>query len=98
MKAAFSRAIRLTSSGVAIDRPTVVVSFSVKPNKSDVIARLRDGGATGPIMWDAEADSASGSSNQTFNPGIRFYKNVYIEIIPDVAGGDPSVCIAVLEP
>jgi len=96
MKTLYVRPIRLTTSGVAIDRPCLVTNLSVTAQGADLTVNLRNGGATSPIYWTIEADASAGSQSVEFCHGLKFEKNVYIEML----GGDAnsSVCIAVNEP
>lgn len=73
------RAIRMIASGVAINRPTKLGSFTVNAVNADCIVYLRDGGSTGPIMWALEADNASSSPTVTFERGLSFDRNIYVE-------------------
>ncbi len=85
------------SDGYMLARSTRIAAITVTPGASDAIATFTDG-AGGAISWKMEADSASGSSNQSFGSYPLLFKNgVYV--IFD-AGGDPnsSVAIAVVEP
>jgi len=96
MKALYSRGIRRTTSGEALGRPTRVVNFTVNAVDQDCIVNLRDGGATGPIMWTLEADNAASSPTVCFKAGLNFERNVYMEFV--TGGAQSSACIAVLEP
>jgi len=91
----YSRAIRVTASGVALNRPTRVSNVTVRPGGGDTVVFLRDGGAAGPILWDVEADNASGSHGETFNPPIKFDRNVYVDFTEQ--GANSSCCISVIE-
>lgn len=86
----------MTTSGVAINRPTTLTALTVNAVDADTIVNLRDGGAAGAIMWTIEADNAASSPTVTFNPALRFYTNVYLEFV--VKGNQSSACIAVIEP
>jgi len=96
----FSRPIHRTGaqgSGYMLERSTRVAAITVTPGASDAIATFTDG-AGGQILWKQEADSASGSSNQSFGSYPLLFKNgVYVIFDP---GGDDnaSVSIAVVEP
>jgi hypothetical protein len=96
MKAMYSKGIRMINSGMALDRPTRVVNFTVNAVDADCIVNLRDGGSVGPIMWTLEADNAASSPTVCFEAGLNFDRNVYVEFV--VKGDQSSACIAVLEP
>jgi hypothetical protein len=91
----YSRAIRVTTSGVAYNGPTRVCAVTGRVGTTDATILLRDGGATGAIMWEFEVDSADSSPSHTFNPPIRFYNNVYVEI--QCQDTNVVVCLAVVE-
>ena len=91
----YSRAIRVTASGVALNRPTSVCAVTGRTGTTDAVILLRDGGATGAVMWDFEVDSSDSSPCHTFNPPIRFYNNVYVEI--QCPAGNVAVSLAVVE-
>jgi len=92
----YTRAIRLTASGQALDRPTRVSALTVTPVDADCMVHLRDGGSSGPILWSAEADNAASSYSINFNPPLLFEHKVYIEFASK--GSKSSVCVAVIEP
>ena len=92
----YERAIRRVTSGVAYSNGTRVTVFTVNAVDQDCIVNLRDGGATGPIMWTLEADNAASSPTVQFNNGLRFDRNVYMEFV--TKGNNSSACIAVNEP
>jgi len=96
MKTLYVRPIRRTTSGEAIGRPCLVTDLSVTAQGADLTVNLRNGGATSPIYWTLEADASAGSQSKSWVHGLKFEKNVYIEML----GGDAnsSVCIAVCEP
>jgi hypothetical protein len=96
MKAMYARPIRVTASGTAIDRPTRVTALTVNAVDQDCIVNLRDGGSAGAIYWTVEADNASSSPTQSWNPGLNFLRNVYVEFV--TKGNNSSACIAVIEP
>lgn len=79
MLGAHERAVRMTASGVAVNRPVTLGSFTVNAVNADCIVNLRDGGASGPIMWTLEADNAASSPTVTFERGLRFDRNIYME-------------------
>lgn len=91
----YSRPIRMTASGVAINRPTKVNALTVNAVDQDCIVNLRDGGAGGAIYWTLEADNAASSAIAQFDPPLRFFTNVYVEFV--AKGNNSTVCIAVTE-
>ena len=91
----YERAIRRTTSGVAYPNGTRITLLTVNAVNADCIVNLRDGGATGPIMWTLEADNAASSPTVQFNHGLRFDRNVYMEFV--TGGSQSSACIAVAE-
>jgi len=96
MNVLYERAIRMTASGLAINRPTMVTVFSVNAVDGDCLVYLRDGGAAGPIMWAIEADNAASSPTVNFNQGLKFDRNVYVVFASK--GNASSAFIAVTEP
>lgn len=95
--ATYSRAIRVTATGVAINRPTLLSALAVTGIDRDVLCILRDGGATGAIMWVAEGDNGAGTNPQSFNPPIRFYTNIHVTILTTGTNTYNGVCLSVIE-
>ena len=93
----YARAIRMTSTGVAINRPTTLSAIAVTGIDADVLCILRDGGATGAIMWVAEGDNGAGTHPHSFDPPIRFYKNIHVTILTTGTSPYNGVCLAVIE-
>lgn len=96
MSAQYSRAIRLTQSGVAIGRPTLLSCFTVNAVNADCIVNLKDGGVNGPIMWTLEADNAASSPTACFDVPLKFDRNIYVEFSDK--GSQSTAYLAVLEP
>jgi hypothetical protein len=92
----YSRPVRMTESGQALNRATRVSTLTVNAVDQDTIVNLRDGNAAGPILWTAEADNASSSYTQNFNPPLIFANKLYIEFV--VKGDQSSACLALVEP
>src|SRR3990167_3549682 len=96
----FSRPIHRAGdqgNGYMLQRSTRIAAITVTPGAGDAIATFTDG-AGGQTLWKQEADSASGSSNQSFGSYPLLFKNgVYVVFD---AGGDnnASISIAVIEP
>ncbi len=96
MAAQYSRSIRLTQSGTAIGRPTLLSAFTVNAVNADCIVNLRDGGMNGPIMWTLEADNAASSPTVYFDVPLKFDRDIYAEFSDK--GSQSTAYIAVLEP
>ena len=95
MIATHSRGIRLTSSGVALARATTVSGITIVAITVDTLVKLRDGGVAGPIIWEGEADNATSSLTKTFNPPLKFFHSLYVEMTGDATS---SVSLEVIEP
>lgn len=92
---AYSRAIRRTTSGIALNRATLVSGITVTAPTADTLVNLRDGGAADSIIYSAEADNATSSFQKTFNPPLRFFNKVYVEFAG--SGAQSSCTIEVCE-
>ena len=96
----FSRPIHLTGSKDATDqtllnRSTRATCLSVKPGDQDVIVKFRDGHG-GAILWEIEADNASGSHSDSFPSPLLFKNGLIIDVASQ--GSNWAVNAAVLEP
>ena len=94
----YSRSIFRHTTGTVINRPTTVSAMTVVGVDSDVLVVLRDGGATGSILWAGEADNATSSFSQSFNPPIKFLTSVYAEVLTTGSNAYNGVYLAVVEP
>lgn len=94
-EAKYARGVRLTTSGYGLQRPTKVSAVTALALTVDTVVKLRDGGPTGSIMWEFEADNGASSPPLVFNPPLRFFINLYVEISGDA---NSSVSLAVVEP
>jgi hypothetical protein len=94
--ATYSRGIVVTTSGQALDRPTLMSGITITAVTADTFVKLRDGGAAGPVVYIAEGDNATSSFSKSFNPAIKFFHKLYVEIVN--SGANSSVSLEVLEP
>lgn len=76
---AYARPIRMTASGQAINRPTLLSGITIHATGADANVHLRDGGAAGPILWSGEGDNASSSLGRPFTPPLRFFHKIYVD-------------------
>jgi hypothetical protein len=75
----YSRPVRVTASGLALDRPCRVSGITITAySKGDSVIHLKDG-ATGQRIWSGEADSSSSSFSRAFIPPMRFFYGLYVE-------------------
>jgi len=95
--ATYSRPIRVTTTGVAINRPTLLSALGVTGIDGDLLCILRDGGAGGAIMWVAEGDNGAGTNPINFDPPLRFYTNIHVTILTTGTNTYNGVCLAVVE-
>lgn len=95
MEYRYSKTIRMTASGVALSRGTLVSAFTVNAVNADCIVNLRDGGVNGPIRWTLEADNAASSPSIVFDPPIKFDTNIYAEFTDK--GSQSTANIAIVE-
>jgi hypothetical protein len=65
-----------------------VSALTIYAPNTDTTVRLRDGGATGAIIWEAEGDNAASSPFHSFNSPLRFFTSCYVEL----SGGTNSSC------
>jgi len=93
----YSRPIRVTATGVALNRPTLLSALAVTGIDRDVLCILRDGGPTGQILWVSEGDNGAGTNPQSFDPPIRFYHNIHVTILTTGTNPYNGVCLAVIE-
>ena len=97
----FSRPIRRTGSqgnGYMLQRSCRMSAFSIKPQDGDVIVKFTDG-AGGEVLWEAEADNASGSHSESFaNYPLLFKNGLYIDVVDDSGLTNWAVHVAVVEP
>lgn len=91
----YSRPIRLTATGTALDRPCVVSGITIVAVSADTLIDLRDGGAGGQIVWSGEADNAASSFGKTFDPPLKFFHNLHVTL---AGGAQSSVSLEVREP
>jgi hypothetical protein len=92
----YSRGIVMTASGQAYNNPITVSGVTIVALTADTLVYLRDGNATGPIVWRGEADNAASSFSKTFNPPLRFYHKVYVEFASIGAGS--AITLEVIQP
>lgn len=90
------RAIRLTTSGIAIGRDTRLAGFSIMPAANDLVVRFRNGGSGSEILWSAEADASAGSHGESFDPPLRFKHGIYVEFT--TSNANQEVYLLVIEP
>lgn len=86
---------RFTSNGSVRGHACSISAMTVTPGGADCIVQLRDGGASGTIVWTVEADASAGSQSINFNPPIRFSTNCYVAI---EGGNNGVVSLAIVEP
>lgn len=96
MKATYSRPIRRTTSGFALERPTTVSGITITAVTSDTLVNLRNLSAAGDILWSGEADNGASSFSRTFDPPIKFDHKLYIEFVS--SGAQSSCTVEVIEP
>lgn len=89
-----SRSVRVTASGYAETEPVRLAGFTITPSSTDLTVQFRDGGASGTIKWEAEADAGGGSHSHTFDPALPFKSNLYVTFSQAVA--NQSVCVHLL--
>jgi hypothetical protein len=91
----FAKPKRVTANGYVVQRACEVAAITAFPGASDLIIKLRDGGAAGTIKWEFEADSSTSSATQSFPFPLYFGTDLYV----DMAGGDAnkSVSVALVE-
>jgi len=92
----YSRGIVMTASGQAYNNPTTVSGITVVAVTSDTFVKLRDGNASGPVVWEGEADNATSSLTKSFNPPLRFYHKLYVEFVS--SGANSAVSLEVIQP
>lgn len=93
-----ARSIFRHTTGTVINRPTTVSAMTVVSVDDDVLVVLRDGGATGTILWALESDNAASCSSITFDPPIKFFTNVYAEVLTGGSNAYNGLYLAVIEP
>lgn len=93
----YARPIRITSTGIAINRPTTLSAIAVTGIDSDVLAIFRDGGAGGDILWIAEGDNGAGTHPHSFDPPLKFFRNIHVTILTTGTNQYNGVCLAVVE-
>lgn len=97
VKEFYSRPIRVTASGTAVNRDTRLSAVNVTAQAFDVTVHLNDG-AGGQRLWTIEADNAAGSRPQSFAPPLRFRNGLYVEIVAGPGAATAVVNLAVVEP
>lgn len=97
----FSRPIHRNGSegnGWILQRPTRMSAFSIKPQEGDVIVQFHDG-AGGQVLWEVEADNASGSHFESFGDyPLLFKKGIYVTVVDDSGNTNWDLNVAVVEP
>ena len=83
--------VRVTSNGAAVTTACNVSAITVTSGAGDVVVQFTDGSG-GTVLWEIEADAASGSHSVSFPAPIPFPNGVYVTAnYPDFL---TSVCIA----
>lgn len=98
--ATYTRPIRLTADGYFLQRPTTVSHITLLAGSYDVRLDLYDGGPDGQIIYSVEADNATNSFGENFNPPMIFKNKVYGKFTSDAPLGQSnfSATVCVIEP
>ena len=84
---------RVTTSGAIQTTACHVSAITVTPRDGDIVVRLTDGSG-GTVLWEIEADNASGSHSVSFSSPILFSNGCYVSVDNDRFLA--SVCVAVV--